>query len=676
MTDTAKLHPQHEMHDKKLSMGMFLVTIGIVYGDIGTSPLYVVKSLIEGNGGLGEVSEEFIVGSLSLIIWTITLLTTIKYVLIAMNADNNGEGGIFSLYSLIKNCGKWLIVPAMIGGAALLADGVLTPAVTVTTAVEGLRSIELMNKMLGSGQTGVVIIVLAIICLLFIFQQAGTSKIGKAFGPMMLVWFVFLASTGAVNLIKNPAILKAFNPVYAIRILFGDYNHMGFMILGCIFLAATGAEALYSDMGHVGKVNIYASWPFVKVCLLLNYFGQCAWILENSSNPELVGLTDMNPFYMMLPGMLRPVAVILSAIAAVIASQALITGSYTLVSEAVRLDLMPHMLIKYPAETFGQIYIPTVNTVLWLGCSAVVLYFRSGSRIESAYGLAITLTMLMTTLLLSVYLWKIVGKVYLAVPLLMVFGAIESVFFVSSLSKFAHGGYVTVILALAILCIMIIWKRGTKIEMDSKVNLRLADYAEAIGRLRSDESIPYTAGNMVYLERGWDMEMADRDVFYSILDKDPKRAKAYWIISLQVTGEPYTMEYIVNTCGTDYLFRVNLILGFKVRQSINVYIRQIIQDLQDSGEMPPQNKVHSIYGPSTVDTFKYCQITKLAPAEGELSTIDSSIITSKYAIRKAIGDYGRWFGLESFTIIRESVPMFVKNKFKHKYRIHRVNGEK
>ena len=326
--------------------GMFLVTIGIVYGDIGTSPMYVMKSILEGNGGITQIDGDFIIGSLSLVIWTITLLTTVKYVLIAMKADNHGEGGIFSLYSLVRDCAKWLIVPAMLGGAALLADGVLTPAVTVTTAVEGLRSIESMDRFLGAGQWKVVVITLCIITALFSVQHAGTSRIGKAFGPVMLLWFSFLGITGGAHILSFPVVLKAFNPIYAVQVLLSPANKLGFMILGSVFLATTGAEALYSDMGHVGKENIYFSWPFVKICLILNYLGQGAWIIQSRGDAALAQVIDLNPFFLMLPELLRPFAVILGAAAAVIASQALITGSYTLVSEAILLDLLPHLEIR------------------------------------------------------------------------------------------------------------------------------------------------------------------------------------------------------------------------------------------------------------------------------------------------------------------------------------------
>ena len=568
-----------EKRKAKFSFGMFLVTIGIVYGDIGTSPLYVMKSILQGNGGIGAINEDFIVGSLSLIIWTITLLTTVKYVLIAMKADNNGEGGIFSLYSLVRSCGKWLIFPAMIGGAALLADGVLTPAVTVTTAIEGLRSIPSMDKLLGVGQTNVILITLAIICALFAVQHAGTSKIGKAFGPMMLIWFSFLGVTGLLNVFQNPIVIKAFNPLYAVQVLLSPYNKAGLMILGSVFLAATGAEALYSDMGHVGRENIYFSWPFVKACLILNYLGQGAWILASHTDTALLAIEDLNPFFQMLPSSLRPVAVLLGAMAAVIASQALITGSYTLVSEAILLDLMPHLNVQFPSDTKGQLYIDTVNKLLWIGCTMVVLYFRSSARMESAYGLAITVTMLMTTLLLSVYLFRVRKKKALAGAVLIVFGAIESVFFFSSLGKFAHGGYVAVILALLLLCIMVIWYRGTKLEHKYCVRLKLRDYIKNLSDLHNDEDVPLLAHNLIFFEGGSDVETIDRDILYSILDKDPKRAEAYWFISLHVLDKPNVMNYSVETFGTDFIFRVKINLGFKDDQRVNVYLRQIVQDL-------------------------------------------------------------------------------------------------
>lgn len=638
---------------------MLLVAIGIVYGDIGTSPMYVMKSIVEGNGGINMIDQRFIIGSLSLIIWTITLLTTVKFVIIAMKADNHGEGGIFALYSLVKNCGKWLILPAMLGGAALLADGVLTPAVTVTTAVEGLRSIPVMEKFLGAGQVKVVIITLIIISALFFIQHAGTSKIGKAFGPIMLVWFGFLAVIGVGNIFTNPVVLKAFNPIYAIEVLVSPNNKAGFMILGSVFLCTTGAEALYSDMGHVGKGSIYFSWPVVKICLILNYLGQGAWIILNKTNTALIGIEDMNPFFLMLPAVLRPFAVVLGAMAAIIASQALITGSYTLVSEAIRLDLLPHLEIRYPADTKGQLYINSVNNVLWVGCALIVLYFRSGSRMETAYGLAITIAMLMTTVLLFEYLRSICRKPVIAWVTMIAFGLIEVVFFVSSLGKFVHGGYVSVILTLILLWLMIVWYRGTQLEHKHSNKLRLGDYIENLGKLRNDTEIPLFCHNLVFIDRNENPEFIDRDILYSILDKDYKRAAAYWFISVNVLDEPGALNYQVETYGTDYIFRIKLNLGFKCSQRINVYLRQIVSDLQASGELPIQDKKYSIYGPSTVGTFKFCMIHRSVSAKSELYGLDEFILRSKYAIRHIAGSKVRWYGLDTSNVIVEDVPLII-----------------
>ena len=647
---------------RRFSAGMFLVTIGIVYGDIGTSPMYVMKSIVEGNGGLAAVDEEFIVGSLSLVIWTITLLTTIKHVIIALRADNHGEGGIFALYSLVKDYGKWLIIPTMIGGATMLADGVLTPAVTVTTAVEGLRSINVMNRLLGEGQGIVLLITITIVCVLFVIQRGGTSMIGKMFGPVMMIWFLFLGITGIWMSLGDLSVIRAINPLYAVRVLISPANKAGLMILGSVFLCTTGAEALYTDMGHVGKDNILFSWPFVKVCLILNYMGQCVWIISNSNNPELAAIEEINPFYMMLPVSMRPVAIILSALAAIIASQALISGSYTLVHEAASLDLMPHLNVRYPSDTKGQIYVPVINKILWFLCIAVILYFRSGSRMENAYGLAITISMLMMTIMFTVYIGIRHGKKFGALIFAIVFFAIEGVFFVSSLGKFAVGGYVAVILSLAILFVMISWYRGTQIERMQGIKLPMRDYLGSIKGLQDDTEIPLCCNNLVYLAKGADFEEMDRDILYSILDKEPKRADAYWFISVNTTNSPFQREYEVETFGTDYIFRVNLNLGFKVKQSINVYLRQIVHDLLISGELPKQNKKHSIYGPSEVGSFKFCMLRKMMPLEGDLSAFDNLVIHTKYFIRRMAGSPARWFGLETSTLIIEYVPLFLPRR--------------
>lgn len=648
-----------------VSAGAALITLGVVYGDIGTSPMYVMKSIIEGNGGLGQLSDELILGTLSLVIWTVTLLTTVKYVMVAMQADNHGEGGIFSLYSLVKNHGKWLIIPAMVGGAALLADGVLTPAVTVTTAIEGLRSIPSMHLVLGEGQNKIVMITLVIIACLFLVQRAGTSSIGRAFGPVMCLWFLFLAAAGVGNIVNDMSVFRALNPVYAVRILTSPSNHAGIMILGGVFLATTGAEALYSDMGHVGKGNIYASWPFVKVCLILNYLGQGAWLIGNKTEPSLGLIPDMNPFFQMLPMEVRPFAVFLGAAAAIIASQALITGSFTLVSEASRLDLMPHMQIFYPSQTKGQIYIPLVNAVIWIGCTVVVLLFRTSAHMEAAYGLAITLTMLMTTLLLFVYLRKVKGQRYLPVVFLTFFGGLESTFFVSSLNKFSRGGYVALIMAFLLLGVMIVWHVGTAIEESQSVRLPLDRYLQKLGELRKDDTQEFLADNLVYVTKDSRKETLDRDILYSVFDKKPKRANAYWFVNITVTDEPYTTEYTVDSMGTDYVFRVQLRLGFKVDQRINVYLRQITSDLVAKGELPPQKRRYSIYEPSVIGTFRFCMLRKVLVPESDIPSYKRGAISLKYALRHFAGSPARWYGLENSALIIEYVPLFVKMKSVH-----------
>ena len=658
-------------HSHAFSMGMFLVALGIVYGDIGTSPMYVMKSIVEGNGGIANVNQEFIVGSLSLIIWTITLLTTVKHVLIALRADNHGEGGIFALYSLVRDCGKWLIVPTMIGGCTMLADGVLTPAVTVTTAVEGLRSISVVDAFLGSGQTVVILITLTIISILFMIQQSGTSSIGKMFGPVMMIWFLFLGLTGIWLTLGDLTILRALNPVYALQVLLSPNNKAGFMILGSVFLCTTGAEALYTDMGHVGRSNIFISWPFVKICLILNYMGQCVWIIQNQGNPVIQAIADLNPFYVMLPESLRPVAILLSALAAIIASQALISGSYTLVHEAASLDLMPHLNVQYPSDTKGQIYVPFVNNLLWAFCAAVVLYFRSGSRMENAYGLAITISMLMMTILFCVYIGVLHKRWLAAVVFAVTFFALEGVFFVSSLGKFAAGGYVAIILSAAILFVMACWYRGTQIEQAQHIFLNMRGYLDGIKKLQNDTSIPLCSNNVVYLVKGDDSEVIDRDILYSILDKDPKRADAYWFISVNTSNDPYQKQYDVETFGTDYIFRVNLYLGFKVKPSVNVYLRQVVHDLLASGELPKQDKRHSIYGPSDVGSFKFCMIRKMVPREGDLDAVDNLLINTKYSIRRIGGNPIQWYGLETSNLITEYVPLFLAQR-KQEDRLARI----
>ncbi len=650
-----------------LSASMLLITLGVVYGDIGTSPMYVMKSIVAGNGGLSSVTEELILGALSLVIWTLTLVTTVKYVLVAMKADNHNEGGIFALYSLVRKCGKGLIIPAMIGGAALLADGVLTPAVTVTTAIEGLRSTTFGYALIGDDQSKVVAITIAIICVLFLAQRAGTSSIGKAFGPIMTLWFLFLGVAGVINFAGNPGILRALNPIRGLEFLFSPNNHAGWGIMAFVFLCTTGAEALYSDMGHVGKSNIYVSWPFVKLCLILNYLGQGAWLLANSGNADLLALDGLNPFYQMLPAGMRPFAIFLSAVAAIIASQALITGSFTLVSEAIRLDLMPHLQTTYPSQTKGQLYIPLVNTIMWIGTVAIVLFFQTSERMEAAYGLAITVTMLMTTTLLVSYIACVRKNKPAAVLFALVFGAIEMSFFLSCCTLFFRGGYVMIILAGALFYVMYVWRRGTAIERTQSVYLPVEKYVDQIAALSCDESYPLLADNLVFLTNDSSLDKLDRDILYSILDKRPKRARAYYFLNVQVTDEPFTHEFMINDFGTDYLFKVQLRLGFKVNQRINTYLYQVVANLIASRQLTPQDHKYSIYREhSQVGDFRFCMLRKTLSPETDISGADRTVMESKYFIRRFCGSPVRWYGIENSDVIFEHVPLFSKTKRQHK----------
>ena len=647
-----------------LSAGMVLVTLGIVYGDIGTSPMYTMKAIIAGNGGLLTMSTDVVLGALSLIIWTLTLITTVKYVMVAMKADNHNEGGIFALYSLVKKCAKWLIIPAMIGGAALLADGILTPAVTVTTAIEGLRTIPAAHAIIGNNQHIVVMITIIILCTLFALQKAGTSTIGKAFGPVMTLWFLFLGAMGVMNMFADISVVRALNPVRGILFLFdGKLNAAGLMVLGSVFLCTTGAEALYSDMGHVGKSNIYVSWPFVKVCLILNYLGQGAWLITNHNNTVLNTIKDLNPFFEMLPGQLRPFAVILSALAAIIASQALITGSYSIVSEAIKLDLMPHIKINYPSTTKGQIYIPLVNNIMWVGCIGVVLLFQSSEHMEAAYGLAITVTMLMTSILLYTYLAVIRKRLWAAIPFILFFGAIEAMFFFSSLTKFFHGGYFTVLMATAIFVVMFVWRRGTAVERTQSVYLPVDKYIDQLRSLSHDADYTTLADNLVFLTNDSSFDKLDRDILYSILDKRPKRAKAYYFINISLTDDPNTREFIVNDFGTDFLFKITLRLGFRVNQRINTYLYQIVGDLIKNNQLAPQNHKYSIYKEhSEIGDFRFCLLRKVLAPETDINGFDARCLELKYFIRRICGSPARWYGLENSNIVFEYVPLFSKVK--------------
>ncbi len=631
---------------KRISAAGLLIAIGIVYGDIGTSPLYVMKSIVEGNGGIGNVNRDFIVGSISLVLWTVTLLTTVQTVLIALKATNHGEGGIFALYTLVRKRAKWLVLPALIGGAAILADGTLTPAVTVTTAIEGLKGLKFGGNVPVSTQEMVIVITVVILLVLFSIQKMGTSIIGKAFGPIMFIWFTFLGVMGVINMAGDWTIIQAINPVYAIKLLFSPYNKAGIFILGSIFLATTGAEALYSDVGHVGKKNIIGSWPFVFVCLSLNYFGQGVWILNNPHFQRADGGV-LNPFYEMIPINIRLFAIILATIAAVIASQALITGSFTLVAEASGLKFLPRMNINYPSTEKGQIYIPSINKGICVATIAIVLYFQTSAHMEAAYGLSITISMLATTILL--YEWLAMKKIN---PIwnwifLIFFGVLDIMFMISSLTKFTHGGYVSLFIAGVIGFIMYVWYYGNKVrdKRESRnAYVRLDEYTDMLTNLSHDEDYPTYATNLVYMANVKYNKFVKREILYSILDKRPKRAKAYWFVTVNVTNEPFTAEYAVNTYGTKNVINIQLYLGFKKQTSVNVYIRQIVHDLIADGTIEPQPQKYT---------------TTPGRDVGDFSFVIVNDVEARVRLQNLSSNPASWFGLEYADTVIERVPLIL-----------------
>ena len=641
-----------------------LIAIGIVYGDIGTSPLYVMKSIVAGNGGIANVNRDFIIGSISLVLWTVTLLTTLQTVIIALKATNHGEGGIFALYALIRKRAKWLVLPALIGGAAILADGTLTPAVTVTTAIEGLKGMEFgAGNIPVNTQSTVIAITVIILFLLFMIQRMGTSIIGKAFGPIMFIWFTFLGLVGAINMMGDLSILKAINPVYAIELLVSPYNKAGIFILGSIFLATTGAEALYSDVGHVGKGNIIGSWPYVFVCLALNYFGQGVWILQNPNYQA--GNGDFNPFFEISPSNVRLAAIVLATIAAVIASQALITGSFTLVAEASGLKFLPRMNIIYPSNQKGQIYIPSVNKMICIATIALVLYFQTSAHMEAAYGLSITISMLMTTIMLFEWLRmkaKNIHQGFWDWIFLIFFGFLNIMFMASSLSKFTHGGYVSLLITGFILAIMYVWFYGNKIrdKRESRnAYVRLDEYTDMLTNLSHDEDYPTYATNVVYMAKVKYNKFIKREILYSILDKRPKRAKAYWFVTVNVTNEPFTAEYAVNTYGTKNVINVQLFLGFKKQTSVNVYLRQIVHDLIADGTIEPQPQNYTTTPGRDVGDFSFVIVNDVISPQTQLTGWEKWMVEARVWLQNLSSNPASWFGLEYADTVVERVPLIL-----------------
>ncbi len=630
----------------KFSALGLLVTLGIVFGDIGTSPLYVMKTILHANSGYGV---DYIIGAVSCIIWTLTLQTTVKYVLIALRADNKGEGGILALYALVKKHGrKWLYIIAIIGASTLVADGIITPSITVVSAIEGLQVVD--------PSTPVVPISIAIISALFFIQQFGTNAIGKSFGPIMFLWFFMLGAMGCMHIAQYLPILKAFNPYYAVHLLIVNPNW--FLILGAVFLCTTGAEALYSDLGHCGRKNITISWSYVKVMLILNYLGQGAWIISNIGH---IG-SDVNPFYAIMPRHFLLIGILMATMAAVIASQALISGSFTIFSEAVNLNFWPQLKIKYPTNVKGQLFVPSVNTFLYIFCIITILIFQTSNHMEAAYGLSITITMLMTTLLLSFYLRTKGLSKAIVIPFLLLFGTIEGLFLTANMFKFVHGGWFTIMLAGGFCTVMYVWYNALKIRAKYIQFNKIDRYLDVISDIKKDTTIPKFATNVVYVSRSDSENFIESKVIYSIIHKQPKRADHYWLFHFEYLDDPDTLDYTFTPLIPDTLFRINVRIGFRVQPYMTLYLRQIIEDLVNDGQFDITSGYDSLKKRGMAGDFHFIVIHRIFYPASSDSNHDN-VIMNLYGIFKHLGiTEEHALGLDTSNVTVEKVPLIIKHR--------------
>jgi len=639
-------------HNRVTAAGL-LIALGIIYGDIGTSPLYVLNAITSGK----IITNELIIGVLSLIIWTLTLQTTIKYVVLTLQADNKGEGGIFSLYALVRRRRRWLVIPAMIGGAALLADGMITPPISVTSAIEGLKQVPALHDIT---QRSVVYIVIGIISMLFFVQQFGTASIGRLFGPVMAAWFAMLAILGSVHLADDLAILKSFNPYYGIKLLITYPN--GFYILGGVFLCTTGAEALYSDLGHCGKWNIRYSWVFVKCCLIINYLGQGAWLLSHYSN-KLVSArmieAGFNPFYGVMPQWFLYFGIAIATSAAIIASQALISGSFTLVSEAIRLNLWPKLKINYPSEARGQLFVGATNLMLFVGCIGIVLYFKTASRMEAAYGLAITLCMIATSILFANFLVLRRVRPPLIFLYLGVYLTIELSFLYANMDKFPHGGFVTLIVGGLLFLVMYDWYKAKKIKNRYVEFVRLEHYISKMQELSNDRSVPKYATHLVYLTSADNPKEIEHKIIYSILSKKPKRADIYWFVHVNTMDDPYTMEYKVEHVIPNDIIRIDFRLGFRVEPRINLMFRKVVVDLVTNREVNIVSRYESLERGKVTGDFTFMVMEKYLSQDNDLPILERIIMKLHFWLKEVSLSEERGFGLDASTVVVEKFPLIV-----------------
>ena len=637
-------HSHQSLHSK-LTTGGLLISLGIIYGDIGTSPLYVMKAIL----GDYVISRDIVLGGISCIFWTLTLQTTLKYVIITLNADNHGEGGIFALFALVKKTKiKWLIIPAIIGGSALLADGIITPPISVSSAIEGLR---LFNPKINT-----VPIVIGILIGLFTIQQFGSKIVGKFFSPIMLVWFTMLGVLGFLQIMTDASVFTGINPYYGYKLL--QVHPEGYFVLGAVFLCTTGAEALYSDMGHCGRKNIRISWIFVKLMLLLNYFGQGAYLINHEGKTlSEIGGNVKNPFYLIMADWFMPVGIVIATMAAVIASQALISGSFTLINEAMRLNFWPKVKIKYPTELKGQLYIPSINWLLLLGCIGIVLYFEESGNMEHAYGLAIVLCMIMTTILLNFYLIMKRVKLYFIVPLITIYLLIEFSFLYANITKFMHGGFVTLIIASILIGIMATWYLAKQISKNYTKNVKIKDYKKVLAELSVDLSIPKYATHLVYMTNSNRVDEIEEKVMYSILQKRPKRADLYWFIHVNVLNEPYRKEYRVTEIIQDDIYRVDFYLGFREPTKINLMFKQVIKEMVERGEVDITSRYESLNKNHIIGDFKFVLSERFISNDSLITFFEKVVMNTYFILKKLSLSEQKGFGLDNSSVKVEQFPM-------------------
>jgi len=636
-------HP-HSGQINKISLAGLIVTLGIIYGDIGTSPLYVMKAIV----GESVIDASVAIGAMSLVFWTLTLQTTVKYVIFTLRADNKGEGGIFSLYALIKKAKrKWLIFPAIIGGCCILGEGIITPPISVASAVEGLKLIPRFSHI------HTIPIVIAIISLLFFIQKFGTKFVGKFFGPVMLVWFLMLGIMGLFGLMHDYTVLKALNPYYGIKLLI--LHPGGFWLLGAVFLCTTGAEALYSDMGHCGRQNIRISWIFVKSMLVLNYMGQSAWLVSMDGQT----LNGLNPFYAIMPSWFLPIGVGIATFATVVASQALISGSFTLINEAMRLNFWPKTKIKYPTELKGQMYIPSINTLLYLGCVFIVLFFKESKNMEAAYGLTIILGMVMSSRLLAFYMRLKKYPLVFQNIFVVVFIVVEGAFLIANLDKFTKGGYVTLIIATILSLIMASWYMAKLIRQRYVELVPLQKFKQTLVDLSADLSIQKYATHLVYMTSANNPEEIESKIIYSILQKRPKKADIYWFVHVDVMDEPYKMEYKVTQIADEDIIRVDFRLGFRVAPRINLMFRHVVTDMVKNKEVDITSRYESLNKNNVIGDFKFVVLEKFLSYENELPLFEKVILNFYFLLKRISLSEARAFGLDSSSVKIEKFPLII-----------------